>query len=164
MRRNQTSSQNGTHPSLPRRRGSSHIQNWIHVFKEMKSRLKFKNKSKIRVFTKVGRTSTSQVTKELPKAIDYTKFIKRPGLLVSIFIGVFSAFFIQLIIANNLATRGGEIKELELKKADLLKDIQVLDDTSNQLRSISRIQKEAKDMGMSFQKDNFDYLPVGGPE
>jgi len=123
-----------------------------------------KNKSKIRVFTKVGRTSTSQITKEFPKSVDYTKFIRRPGLLLSIFIGVFSAFFIQLIIANNLATRGGEIKELELRKADLLKDIQVLDDTSNQLRSISRIQKEAKDMGMSFQKDSFDYLPVGGQE
>ena len=82
-------------------------------------------------------------------------------MLLSIFIGVFSAFFIQLIIANNLATRGGEIKQLELRKADLLKDIQVLDDTSNQLRSITRIQKVAKELGMSFQKDNFDYLPLG---
>jgi len=119
----------------------------------------FKTDKKLRIFTKVGKTTTSQITKKPLNSTPSMRLGRRPGMLVSIFIAVFSAFFIQLIIANNLAVRGGEIKKLELQKAELLHDIQVLDDSINQLRSISRIQIVAEGYGMAFRNDSFDYLP-----
>lgn len=69
------------------------------------------------------------------------------------------SFFIQLTLANNLSTKGGEIKQLEEKKNKLIYEIDLLENEKNRLNSLARIETEALEkLQMYFDVANFEYL------
>lgn len=78
------------------------------------------------------------------------------GILVSI-----SAIFLaaQIFLANSLAVQGNEIRNLEILKGDLQKDMSSLNQKSAQLSSLDSIRLLAKEkLGMVESFDSFDYF------
>jgi cell division protein FtsL len=77
------------------------------------------------------------------------KKIQKFSLMRLVAFLVLALFFIQLVIAYNLATQGEELRELELKTQQLERDNLALADEIGQAGSLSRITKEAEKLGMS---------------
>ena len=79
--------------------------------------------------------------------------------LLTLFLAVTLSFFLQLILANNLSTKGGEIKELEQKKGKLVYKISLLENERDKLSSLARVRNEAQEkLNMDFDAAKFDYL------
>ena len=78
------------------------------------------------------------------------------GVMIS---GVALAFFLQLILANGLATRGGEINELEKQREQLNYEITRFDEELSRLQSLPRIKEIAtQKLGMTYNPNQFEYF------
>ncbi len=96
-----------------------------------------------------------QADNRLTKLSKYRRLL----VLMVMFIGVLGSFFIQLVFANGLATRSGEINSLEREKSALHKELALLNEERNQLCAVDRIIKLAtEELGLSYQTSQFEYL------
>lgn len=74
-------------------------------------------------------------------------------------VAVMGSFFVQLVLANSLATRGSEIKELEEKRSALMHEMSILNEQAAELSSVARISREAKEkIGLDYNSSQFEYL------
>lgn len=75
------------------------------------------------------------------------KEAKRLSLTPIIISLVLFLVFVQLVIAHRLATRGEQLRQLEIKARQLEEENSILVKEINQAGSLSRITQEAKNSG-----------------
>lgn len=73
-------------------------------------------------------------------------------------LSVVFAFFLQLVLANGLATRGGEINDMEHQREQLMHDIALLKQEESTLQSMINIRSSAEKMGMKYNPEMIDYF------
>jgi cell division protein FtsL len=79
-------------------------------------------------------------------------------LLITIFILITLLSSAQLVLANSMSDEGQKIRDLEERKIFLEDQVQTLEKEVAALGSLTRIQKEAADLGLVSNSQAFEYL------
>lgn len=83
---------------------------------------------------------------------------KLKTLSITIFILVVLLGAGQLVLANEMSSEGQKIRELEERKLVLEDEVQALEKEVAALGSLTRIQREAAELGLTRNSQAFEYL------
>lgn len=69
-------------------------------------------------------------------------------------------FATQLVLANELSSRGADMRQLSLRREELQKDIRLLKSEVASLSSLAEIEEKASRLGFVHQIDATDFLTL----